>query len=456
MQKISFVNQSRDFDFEKIKDKLSQEAGEKMPSLEIQKKAQKEAEQKILKAIQVLENKSGAGADFLGWLDWPENYDQAEFSKIKNLAEKIKAEADILIVIGIGGSYLGARAVIEALTNPFQNTLARAEEDNLPEIYYAGINMSGEYLEALAKVIENKSVYLNVISKSGTTLEPALAFRFLKKKLEEKYSSEEVAERIICTTDKKRGALKKMSDEEGYQTLVVPDDIGGRYSVLTAVGLLPIAVAGIEIEQLMAGACEGMKIFSQPLAENDCFQYASWRTQMNLLDKKIEIMASYEPTLQYFSEWRRQLFGESEGKEGRGIFPASVTLTADLHSLGQYIQEGQRDIFETVISVQSTNSELAVSEVVENYDRLNYLAGQSIDSINAKTKEATIQAHISGGVPTSEIILPEKNAYYLGQLIYFFEKACAVSAYALGVNPFNQPGVEVYKKNMFELLGREK
>lgn len=406
----------------------------------------------ILNSVEMLEDKSGKGSDFLGWVDLPNNYDKKEFQEIKNVAEEIRENADVFITIGIGGSYLGAKAVIEALSNPFQNVLNRGERGNVPEMYYAGINMSGEYLDALGDVIENKSVYINVISKSGTTLEPALAFRFFKEKLEEKYSKEEVSKRIICTTDKEKGALKNACNKEGYRTFVVPDNVGGRYSVLTAVGLLPIAVAGIDVDELMKGAGDAVELFSKPFEENSCYQYAAFRTKMNLMEKKIEVMATYEPSLFYFSEWFKQLFGESEGKEGKGIYPASVNLTTDLHSMGQYIQEGQRNIFETAVSVEKTGSENKVVLDKENYDELNFLADQSIDLINCKAKEGTIKAHVAGGVPTCEIIMPEKNAYYLGQLIYFFEKACAISAYTLGVNPFNQPGVEVYKKNMYEFL----
>lgn len=412
----------------------------------------KEVQQKILKSVEVLENKSGARADSLGWIDLPNDYDKEEYQNINNVAEEIRENADVFITIGIGGSYLGARAVIEALSHPFHNTLNRDEKRKSPEMYYAGINMSGEYLDALGDIIENKSVYINVISKSGTTLEPALAFRFFKEKLVSKYGKEEASKRIICTTDKEKGALKNACNKEDYRTFVVPDDVGGRYSVLTAVGLLPIAVAGIDIDELMRGASDSIELFKKPFEDNLCYQYAAFRTKMNTLEKKTEIMATYEPSLYYFSEWWKQLFGESEGKENKGIFPASVNLTTDLHSMGQYIQEGQRNIFETVVSVNSSSSENKVVSDEENYDGLNFLAGKSIDLINCKAKEGTIKAHVSGDVPTCEIIMPEKNEYYLGQLIYFFEKVCAISAYSLGVNPFNQSGVEVYKKNMYELL----
>lgn len=406
----------------------------------------------IFNSVEMLENKSGKGSEFLGWVELPNNYDKEECQELKNVAEEIRKNADVFITVGIGGSYLGARAVIEALSHPFQNVLNRGEKSDMPEMYYAGINMSGEYLDALGDVIKNKSVYINVISKSGTTLEPALAFRFFKEKLEEKYSKEEASKRIICTTDKEKGALKTACNKEDYRTFIVPDDVGGRYSVLTAVGLLPIAVAGIDVDKLMEGASDAIELFNKSFEDNFCYQYVAFRTKMNLLGKKIEIMATYEPSLYYFSEWFKQLFGESEGKEKKGIYPTSVNLTTDLHSLGQYIQEGQRDIFETVVSVEKTGSDNKVIFDKENYDELNFLVDQPIDLINSKAKEGTIKAHVSGGVPTCEIMMPEKNAYYLGQLIYFFEKACAISAYTLGVNPFNQPGVEVYKKNMYELL----
>ena len=389
--------------------------------------------------------------EFLGWLELPTNYDKEEFKRIKKAAKKIQKDSEVLVVIGIGGSYLGARAVIEALTNSFYNL----EKRKTPQILYAGNNISSRYILDMIELIGNRDFSVNVISKSGTTTEPAIAFRIFKEMLENKYGIEEGRNRIYVTTDKEKGALKTLANNEGYETFVIPDNVGGRYSVLTAVGLLPIATAGIDIDKLIIGAKTAQdKYADSNLKYNSCYQYAVIRNLLYLDDKNVEILANYEPKLHYFTEWWKQLFGESEGKENKGIFPAGVDLTTDLHSMGQYIQEGRRDLFETVINIESPDDELAVKEDEDNLDGLNYLKGKTLDYINKKAMEGTIMAHVDGGVPNIIINMDKLNEESIGELIYFFELACAMSGRILGVNPFNQPGVEAYKTNMFKLLGK--
>lgn len=407
----------------------------------------------VEKAARVLEEKSGKGNDFLGWLDLPINYDKEEFTRIKKAAEKIKSDSEVLIVVGIGGSYLGARAVIEALSHSFYNSLSKSNRKT-PEIYFAGQNISGRYLKHLIEIIGDRDFSVNVISKSGTTTEPAIAFRIFKELLEKKYG-EAAKERIYATTDKVKGALKKLADEKGYEKFVIADDIGGRFSVLTAVGLLPIAVAGINIDEIIEGAKKAREDFKANFDVNDCYKYAAIR---NILYRKgylVELLANYDPRVHYISEWWKQLYGESEGKDRKGIFPASVDLTTDLHSMGQYIQDGQRNLMETIINIENTDEDLVIKEEKEDLDGLNYLAGENLSYINSKAFEGTLLAHIDGGVPCMVINIPEMNPFNMGYLIYFFEKACAVSGYILDVNPFDQPGVESYKKNMFALLGKK-
>ncbi len=405
-------------------------------------------------AKEQLVSKSGAGNDFVGWIDLPEEYDKEEFARIKKAAQKIQSDSDILIVIGIGGSYLGARAAIEFLRHGFYNNISR-EDRKTPEIYYAGNNISGAYIKGLLDVVGDRDFSINVISKSGTTTEPAIAFRIFKKKIEEKYGREEAAKRIYATTDKERGALKKLAAEEGYETFVVPDDIGGRFSVLTAVGLLPIAVSGADLDQLMAGAAEGRRLaLDQKFEENDALKYAAIRNILLRKGKTIEVLANYEPSLHYVAEWWKQLYGESEGKDQKGIFPASVDLTTDLHSMGQFIQDGARILFETVMNVESAGGNVVIEEEAADLDGLNYLAGKDMDFVNKNAMNGTILAHTDGNVPNLLINIPKRDEFYLGELFYFFEFAVGVSGYLLGVNPFNQPGVESYKKNMFALLGK--
>ena len=403
-------------------------------------------------ANEVLTKKTGAGNDFLGWVSLPQEYDREEFERIKKAAEKIKNDSEILIVIGIGGSYLGAKAAIEFLSHSFYNNLPK-EKRKTPEIYFAGTNMSSTYLKHLIELVGNRDFSVNVISKSGTTTEPAIAFRVFKKMLEDKYGKEEAGKRIYATTDKVKGALKTLSDTEGYETFTVPDNVGGRFSVLTAVGLLPIAAAGINIDELMAGARDAMNDYSgNSFEENQTLQYAAIRTILHRQGK--EILVNYEPRLHYFSEWWKQLFGESEGKDGKGLYPSSVDFSADLHSLGQYIQEGKRTMFETVVSIGKPECEYIIESDRDNLDGLNFIAGKSLDYVNKKATEGVILAHIDGGVPNLTVDIPEVTPYHLGYAFYFFEKACGVSGYLLGVNPFDQPGVEAYKKNMFALLGK--
>ncbi|RDW20967.1 glucose-6-phosphate isomerase [Oceanobacillus chungangensis] len=401
-----------------------------------------------------LHNKTGAGSDFLGWIDLPENYDKEEYARIKASAEKIQNDSDILLVIGIGGSYLGARAALEMLNHSFQNLLSK-EERKAPQIIFVGHHLSSTYISELFDVLKDKDFSINVISKSGTTTEPAVAFRIFKKYLEEKYGVEEAKHRIYATTDKARGALKTSADEAGYETFVIPDDVGGRYSVLTAVGLLPIAVSGVAIDDIMQGAKDAMTDFSEAsLEKNPAYQYAAVRNVLYSKGKVTELLINYEPSLQYFSEWWKQLFGESEGKDQKGIYPSSANFTTDLHSLGQYIQEGRRNIFETVLHVNSSKKELTLEAAENNSDGLNYLAGKTIHEINDKAFQGTMLAHTDGDVPNLIVEVPALDAYTFGYLVYFFEKACAISGYLLGVNPFDQPGVEAYKKNMFALLGK--
>ncbi|MDD3222399.1 MAG: glucose-6-phosphate isomerase [Clostridia bacterium] len=405
-------------------------------------------------AKEVLVQKTGAGNDFLGWIDLPVNYDKEEFARIKKSAEKIQSDSDVLLVIGIGGSYLGARAAIEFLQHNFYNMLPK-DARKTPEIYFVGNNLSSSYISNLMDVVGDRDFSINMISKSGTTTEPAVAFRVFKKMIEEKYGKKEAAKRIYCTTDKAKGALKNLATEEGYETFVVPDDVGGRFSVLTAVGLLPIAVSGADIDELMAGAASARKhCLEDKFEENDALQYAAIRNILLRKGKSIEITCSYEPSLLYIGEWWKQLYGESEGKDQRGIFPASVTLTADLHSMGQFIQDGARIMFETVLEVETPKHEIRIEEEAVDLDGLNYLAGKTLDFINKSAMNGTALAHTDGSVPNLMIHIPEQNEFYLGELFYFYEFACGVSGYVLGVNPFNQPGVESYKKNMFALLGK--
>ena len=405
-------------------------------------------------ANEVLTSKSGAGNDFLGWVDLPENYDKDEFARIKKAAEKIKNDSEVLIVIGIGGSYLGAKAAIEFLSHSFYNNLPK-DKRKTPEIYFAGTNMSGVYLQHLIEVVGDRDFSVNVISKSGTTTEPAIAFRVFKKMLEEKYGKEEAAKRIYATTDKEKGALKTLATAEGYETFVVPDNVGGRFSVLTAVGLLPIAAAGINIDELMAGAKDAMNDFANKnMDENQALQYAAARNILHRKGKDLELMVNYEPRVHYLAEWWKQLFGESEGKDGKGLYPTSADFSADLHSLGQYIQEGKRLFFETVVSIGKPEVEFVIESDKDNLDGLNFIAGKTLDYVNKKATDGVILAHIDGNVPNLGVNIPEATPYHLGYTFYFFEKACGVSGYLLGVNPFDQPGVEAYKKNMFALLGK--
>ncbi len=405
-------------------------------------------------AKEVLVSRSGQGNDYLGWIDLPVNYDREEFARIKKAAEKICSDSEVLVVIGIGGSYLGARAAIEFLRHGFYNNISK-EQRKTPEIYFAGNSISSSYLQGLIDVVGDRDFSVNIISKSGTTTEPAIAFRIFKEMLEKKYGKEEAAKRIYATTDKAKGALKHLSDEEGYETFVVPDDVGGRFSVLTAVGLLPIAVSGADIDKLMEGAASGREMaLNLPYAENDAMQYAAVRNILHRKGKAVEILANYEPSLHYVSEWWKQLFGESEGKDQKGIYPASVDLTTDLHSMGQFIQDGSRIMFETVLNVEKSRVELTIGEEPVDLDGLNYLAGKTVDFVNKSAMNGTILAHTDGSVPNLRVDIPEQNEFYLGQLFYFFEFACGISGYVSGVNPFNQPGVESYKKNMFALLGK--
>lgn len=399
-------------------------------------------------------SKTGAGNDFLGWIDLPVAYDKEEFARINQAAKKIQGDSEVLLVIGIGGSYLGARAAIEFLRHSFYNCVSK-EIRKTPEIYFVGNNISSTYISHLIEVIGERDFSINIISKSGTTTEPAIAFRVFKKLLTEKYGRKEAAKRIYATTDKARGALKNLANEEGYESFVVPDDVGGRFSVLTAVGLLPIAVSGADIAKLMEGAAAMReRCLNQPYTENDALIYAVVRNILLRKGKSIEILANYEPSLHYVSEWWKQLYGESEGKDQKGIFPASVDLTTDLHSMGQFIQDGQRTMFETVINLEKSTCEVVLENEEVDLDGLNYLAGKTVDFVNKSAMKGTILAHTDGQVPNLMVHLPEQDEFSLGELFYFFEFACGISGYLLGVNPFDQPGVESYKKNMFALLGK--
>lgn len=408
----------------------------------------------IKAAHEMLHQKTGAGSDYVGWVDLPKAYDKAEFARIKAAAEKIKSDSDVLVVIGIGGSYLGARAAIEALSHSFYNLMPKSERGT-PEIYFVGNSISSTYISDLFELLKNKDISVNIISKSGTTTEPALAFRVFREYMEKKYGKAEASKRIYATTDKARGALKKLADEEKYESFIIPDDVGGRYSVLTPVGLLPIAVAGIDIDAMMKGAADASELYSNSDVDtNECYQYAAIRNALYRKNKTTEIMVNYEPSLHFLTEWWKQLFGESEGKDQKGIFPAGVDFTTDLHSMGQYVQDGLRVIFETVLNVEKPKKNMIIKEDKDNIDGLNFLTGKDIDLVNKKAMQGTILAHTDGGVPNLVINIPEMNSYYFGNIVYFFEKACGISGYLMGVNPFDQPGVEAYKKNMFALLGK--
>lgn len=405
----------------------------------------------VLLAHETLRSGSGLGNDFLGWVNLPEDYDKEEFTRIKTAAKKICSDSQVFVVIGIGGSYLGARAAIEFLKSQNYNSLKK----DTPDIYFLGNSISSTTLAEVLDICEGKDVSINVISKSGTTTEPAVAFRVFRSFLEKKYGKAEAAKRIYCTTDKARGTLKELATREGYETFVVPDDVGGRYSVLTAVGLLPIAVAGADIDALMKGAADAAKEFDNPdLSKNDCYRYAAIRNILYRKGKEIEILVSYEPRFQMMCEWWKQLFGESEGKDNKGLFPASCIFSTDLHSMGQYIQQGRRSLMETVVLFDKPVKELVIEKDADNADGLNFLAGKTMAYVNEKAFEGTVLAHTDGGVPNTVIRVPDFSEASLGRLIYFFEKACAISGYMMGVNPFNQPGVESYKKNMFALLGK--
>ncbi len=407
----------------------------------------------VYDAFNTLNSRTGEGSNFLGWIDLPVKYDREEFSRIKKAAEKIQRSCDIFVVIGIGGSYLGARAAIEFIKSPVYNNLPNKKT---PDIYFAGNSISPSALSDLLKICEGKDICINVVSKSGTTTEPAVAFRVFRALLENKYGKEGAKERIFATTDKEKGTLKKFSDDNGYETFVVPDDVGGRFSVLTAVGLLPIAVAGIDIDKIMKGAQDARIDYSLPdISKNDCLKYAAIRNILLNKGKNVEILASYEPAAQMLCEWWKQLFGESEGKDNKGIYPSSVIFSTDLHSLGQFIQDGSRIMFETVLDIKKANDELLIPNDPLNIDKLNFLAGKDLDFVNHTAMLGTLFAHSDGNVPNIVLELDDRSEYSFGYLIYFFELACAVSGYILGVNPFNQPGVESYKKNMFALLGKE-
>ncbi|MBP3737370.1 MAG: glucose-6-phosphate isomerase [Lachnospiraceae bacterium] len=398
--------------------------------------------------------KDGEGSDFLGWVDLPVSYDREEFARIKQAAAKIREDSEVLLVIGIGGSYLGARAAVDFLSHGFYNELS-AGSGKGPQIHYVGNSLSGTYLKEIMKLVEGKDFSVNVISKSGTTTEPAIAFRVFRAMLEEKYGKDEAAKRIYATTDKARGALKTLADAEGYECFVIPDDVGGRFSVLTPVGLLPIAVSGADIDALMEGAAEGRRLAMEtPYEENSALLYAAIRNILLRKGKSVEVLANYEPSLHYVSEWWKQLYGESEGKDGKGIFPASVDLTTDLHSMGQFIQDGARILYETVLTVEEPAQDLELGTEESDLDGLNYLAGKTMDFVNKCAEQGTMEAHVEGGVPNLRLRIPAQDAHSLGQLFYFFEFACGVSGYMNGINPFDQPGVEFYKKNMFRLLGK--
>jgi glucose-6-phosphate isomerase len=401
-----------------------------------------------------LHNQTGTGSEYLGWIDLPIAYDKAEFARIQKAAKQIQSDSDALVVIGIGGSYLGARAAIEMLSHSFYNLMPKGKRTT-PEIYFVGNNISSTYVTHLLQLLVGKDISVNVISKSGTTTEPAIAFRIFRELLEKKYGKEAARKRIYATTDRAQGALKKLATEEGYESFIIPDDVGGRYSVLTPVGLLPIAVAGIDIEAMMQGAADASKLYANPnVNENECYQYAAVRNALYRKGKATEILVNYEPALHFVSEWWKQLFGESEGKDNKGIFPAAVDFSTDLHSMGQFVQEGSRNLFETVIQVEVVAEQIVIGTDADNLDGLNFLSGKTMDFINKKAFQGTMLAHLDGGVPNLIVTIPNISPYSFGYLVYFFEKACGISGYLLGVNPFDQPGVEAYKKNMFALLGK--
>lgn len=411
-------------------------------------------QERVSSCHDMLHDGTGEGSEFSGWVDLPNTYSTEEFEKIKSAAEEIRDSCDVFIILGIGGSYLGARAAIEMLSHNFYNELPDKKRSG-PKIYFAGHNISSAYLKELFDIIEGRDICINVISKSGTTTETALAFRIFREYMEEKYGKKEASRRIYATTDKKSGALKKLADKEGYETFVVPDNIGGRYSVLTPVGLLPIAVAGIDIGEIMEGAKTAAEHLSDDSIDNNpSYQYAAIRNILYSMGKTTEIIVNYEPNLFYFGEWFKQLFGESEGKGKKGILPTSLNFTTDLHSMGQYIQDGRRDIFETILNVEKSREKILIPKDEADLDGLNYISGKTLDFVNKSAMRGTVTAHVDGGVPNLIIDIPEISPYYFGYLVYFFEKACGMSGYLLGVNPFNQPGVEAYKKNMFKLLGK--
>ncbi|MED4730210.1 glucose-6-phosphate isomerase [Aneurinibacillus migulanus] len=411
---------------------------------------------KVERAHEMLHAGTGPGGEYTGWVNWPETYDSEEYARIKHVGAAIREKAEVFIVIGVGGSYLGSRAAIEMLCPSFHNEKTKSQH-KASEIYFAGHHISSSYMSQLLHLVKDKEVYVNVISKSGTTFEPALAFRLFRQLLEKRYGKEEARKRIFATTDKKQGALKELADQEGYETFIVPDNIGGRYSVLTPVGLLPMAVAGIDLDAVLAGAADAMELCGKPdIYDNPSYYYAALRNLFYSKGKAIELLVSYEPSLSSLAEWWKQLFGESEGKDGKGLFPASMSFSTDLHSLGQYVQDGRRHLFATTLWIETPNTqaEVIVPEIEDNLDGLNYLAGTSFSEINRKACEGAILAHIQGGVPNLRINIPEATPYYFGQVVYFFEKACGVSGHLLGVNPFDQPGVEAYKQNMMRLLNR--
>jgi len=411
-------------------------------------------EPQVTLAAKLLESRKGPGPEWLGWLDLPAKYDRNEFRRIKAAAKRIRKQSEVLVVVGIGGSYLGAKAGLE-FCQPTPPIPSRQGKKKHLDVVFAGINLSSDYHAQILEAIGDRDFSVNVISKSGTTTEPAIAFRLFRQKLEEKYGKSGAYERVYATTDASKGALKILAGREGYESFVVPDDVGGRFSVLTAVGLLPLAAAGVDVDALLRGAADARTAYKKTFDENPCYQYAALRNILRNKGKEIEILANYEPRCQFIAEWWKQLYGESEGKDGKGIFPASVNFTADLHSMGQYIQDGRRSIFETVLEIEHQQSALLVPNSEDDLDGLNYLAGKSLAYVNQKAAEGTRLAHVDGGVPNLTIKVPEPTPYYLGQLFYFFEKACALSGYLLGANPFDQPGVEAYKSNMFRLLGKK-
>ncbi|SJZ81039.1 glucose-6-phosphate isomerase [Garciella nitratireducens] len=420
----------------------------------IQEHELEEMQAQIQAAHNLLHQKIGAGSDFTGWVEYPHTYDKEEYIRVQKAAEKIKKDSEVLVVIGIGGSYLGARAVIESLSHSFSHLIPQKNRQGV-SVFFAGNNISGSYLKDLLDLIQEKDFSINVISKSGTTTEPAIAFRIFKDLLEKKYGKEGAKERIYVTTDKEKGALRKLCEKEGYESFVIPNGLGGRYSVLSAVGLLPIAAAGIDTDKLLDGARDAVKEYQDAdVKKNPCYQYAAIRNILNRKGKELEIFVSYEPCFNYFAEWWKQLFGESEGKDGKGIFPASASFSTDLHSLGQIIQDGKNNKFETVVWVKEPNKDVEIIHDKENSDGLNFISGKTLNYVNKMAFQGTLLAHVDGNVPNLIIEIPKLDEYYMGKMIYFFEKACGISGYILGVNPFNQPGVEAYKKNMYALLGK--